>query len=128
MSESAKTISPLLTIGDDGSPSDSCLNDAKRIFKLIIDERHLCAHDLYVDLKERLEQPVDHPSPKRKLKFLKSSSPRKRRKDAEAAKALLESKKETIKKLQVSSKLVFAFKKSSDWICGAQLPPMIMIC
>ena len=39
----------------DGSPSDSILQDAKRVFDFIQDERHLTAHELYKTVTSRME-------------------------------------------------------------------------
>ena len=39
---------------DDGKPSLSTYNDLQRVLKLIQDERHLVAYELYVDAKRRI--------------------------------------------------------------------------
>lgn len=49
-------IRPPTTTGDKGDPSDSILQDAHRIFALIDDERHLVAHKLYRNVRERLNE------------------------------------------------------------------------
>jgi hypothetical protein len=49
------TILPPSTIQDDGSPSDSLPNDAKRLLRFIQDERHLVAGELLVTIRTRLE-------------------------------------------------------------------------
>ena len=40
---------------DDGTPSSSTYNDLQRVLKLVQDERHLVAYDLYVDAKRRID-------------------------------------------------------------------------
>jgi hypothetical protein len=66
----AYQIRPPLTTGDKGEPSNSTcngstssstgessiLNDTRRIFDLIEDERHLTAHALLVSVQKRLEE------------------------------------------------------------------------
>ena len=48
-------IRPPLTTGDKGAPSKSIWKDAERVFALIEDERHLVAHELFKNVKSRLE-------------------------------------------------------------------------
>ena len=48
-------IKPLSTVGDSGKPSHSVANDLRRVVNFIQDERHLVAHELYEDVKSRLE-------------------------------------------------------------------------
>lgn len=49
------SIQPPLTTGDKGTPTDRILRDAKRVFDLIEDERHLTAMELYKTVKERID-------------------------------------------------------------------------
>jgi len=49
-------IRPPCTLNDDGEPSASLLNDAKRVFDFIEDERHLTAERLLQSVHERLQQ------------------------------------------------------------------------
>jgi hypothetical protein len=107
MNEPLYKISPPKTNGDDGSPSKSCLKDARRIFRLIEDERHLCAHSLYESLIERLAKPVDPPSPPHKFRLRRPVGTKSNRleqsKDAPEAKELLDSKTAILEKLVVSA-------------------------
>lgn len=48
-------IKPPTTTNDTGDPTDSCLFDAKRVLRLIEDERYLSAQELYHSIKERFE-------------------------------------------------------------------------
>ena len=48
-------IKPPTTTNDTGDPTDSCLFDAKRVLRLIEDERYLVAQELYHSIKERFE-------------------------------------------------------------------------
>ena len=41
---------------DDGVPSQSALKDLQRAMKLVADERHLAAHELYLDARRRVEE------------------------------------------------------------------------
>lgn len=49
------TIKAPLTTGDKGEPTASVLQDAKRVFDFIEDERHLMALDLYQSVKKRID-------------------------------------------------------------------------
>ncbi len=49
-------IRPPTTTNDDGNPTESISLDAKRIFRLIEDERHLVAQTLYHSVLDRLDQ------------------------------------------------------------------------
>ena len=40
---------------DNGTPSSSTYNDLQRVLKLVQDERHLVAYELYVDVKRRID-------------------------------------------------------------------------
>ena len=53
-SNAAMAVTKSLAVVDDGAPSHSALNDLHRTLKLIEAERHLCAHRLYLDAKERI--------------------------------------------------------------------------
>ena len=44
------------TTSDSGDPTDDCLFDAKRIFRLVEDERYLSANALYQSVRERIQQ------------------------------------------------------------------------
>ncbi|KAG7352691.1 hypothetical protein IV203_008739 [Nitzschia inconspicua] len=44
------------TTHDDASPSDSCVTDIERVFRLIEDERHLSARSLYHSVRERINK------------------------------------------------------------------------
>jgi len=48
------TIKAPLTSTDKGQPTDDILNDAKRVFDFIEDERHLTALDLYKSVMNRI--------------------------------------------------------------------------
>lgn len=39
---------------DDGTPSSSAVKDLQRVLKMIEEERHLVAYDLYIDAKRRI--------------------------------------------------------------------------
>jgi len=43
------------TSGDNGTPTNSCVHDLKRVLRLIEDERHLIANDLYQDIIGRID-------------------------------------------------------------------------
>lgn len=47
-------IKPLSTVGDSGTPTESVAEDILRVLDLIEDERHLVAHDLYLNVQSRL--------------------------------------------------------------------------
>jgi len=61
---------PPQSIGDDGSPSDSILQDTKRVLSLLQDDRHLLAETLLQTVETRLQKQilvqVTTPSNKRK--------------------------------------------------------------
>jgi hypothetical protein len=119
MSHPRFKISRPTTVDDDGTPSDSCAEDAERIFRLIEDERHLCAHALYEDLKERIKRPVESSTSPRRLRLRRSQSTRHRMeatKDTHDAKELLESKQEVLEKLEVCG---------SPSSCSPLLPPLL---
>jgi hypothetical protein len=44
-----------LSSADNAAPSSSTLRDIQRVISLIEDERHLVAHELYLNVKERLD-------------------------------------------------------------------------
>ena len=46
---------PLTSQYTDGAPTESILQDAKRVFDFIEDERHLTAYELYKSVKNRIE-------------------------------------------------------------------------
>ena len=45
---------PLTSQYTDGAPTESILQDAKRVFDFVEDERHLTAHELYKSVKGRI--------------------------------------------------------------------------
>jgi hypothetical protein len=93
------------TTDDDGSPSSSCLKDADRVFRLIEDERHLCALSLYENLKERLARPIDIPTGGKLQRLRRSGSTKirlEKNKEMQEANELLEGKEAILKDLEVS--------------------------
>jgi hypothetical protein len=98
------------TSEDDGTPSDSCLEDVKRVFRLIEDERHLIAEGLYRDVLGRLREgnaeSSSSPSNKHhKLRLRRSKSSKLKEehvKDMQAAQDLIDSKKAVLDDLDVS--------------------------
>jgi hypothetical protein len=60
-------IRPPTTMGDDGTPSNSVSRDLDRVVRLVQDERHLTAHALLEEVRERLktERPVLPATPKK---------------------------------------------------------------
>jgi hypothetical protein len=99
-------IRPPTTTNDDGRPGDSLLQDTKRIFAFIEDERHLAAYKLYESVIQRLEK-VAKKSPPRPSRFRRSKSREEvefegTQHDAQGARTLLESRKADIEKLKVS--------------------------
>ncbi|KAL3781388.1 hypothetical protein ACHAW5_010284 [Stephanodiscus triporus] len=65
-SSSFATSRPIIAAAaaDDGRPSSSALWDLKRVLKMIEDERHLVARDLYVDARSRI---LDQSAPPRRI-------------------------------------------------------------
>lgn len=47
------------TIHDKGDPTDDCLFDAKRVFRLIEDERYLSAETLHQSIRDRIQKEID---------------------------------------------------------------------
>ena len=48
------------TTNDDGDPTDDCLFDTKRVFRLIEDERYLSAEELYQSIRDRIQKEIDN--------------------------------------------------------------------
>ena len=114
------TILPPQSTDDDASPSDSCFKDVQRIFNLIADERHLCAHALYTSVVQRIkehrhnskngahhhkQQQSHHHGIHTPRIFRRSQSTKDRLekdKDTEDAQKLLEANKAALERLKVS--------------------------
>lgn len=95
------------TTHDDGSPSDDILNDCRRIFNFIEDERHLTAQKLHVSVMERMVEHPGHPahaSPG-KASLLKRKKMMKQQKhddkDFHVIKDYLDARRETLDVLEV---------------------------
>lgn len=112
------------TTRDNGAPTGSLMGDTRRIFAFIQDERHLTAQKLHLSVKERVDQldrqfqreaageaAPSKPKPRRGLgrrkrkkeKAEEADSPAKR--EWKTVKGLLESKRTTLEKLEVSNPL-----------------------
>lgn len=107
-------LGPPATASDDGSPSDSLSEDARRVLRLIEDERHLCAESLYKNLKGRLavvEEEVaaaeaaaaSAPKPRIRLRQNQTvKEPTEKQKQMKEAKAILARFKDALDDLEVS--------------------------
>lgn len=110
MNDQRYRITKPSTSEDDGTPSDSCLDDIKRVFRLIDDERHLIAQGLYHNVLERLyvgkvDFSTKNSSNKTKLRLRKSKSTIVKEiqaKDMEAARDLIKEKQVALDDLDVS--------------------------
>lgn len=107
------------TIHDNGDPTDNCLFDAKRVLRLIEDERYLSAETLHQSVRDRIQRDADDDLAKKQ----KSSPKRKRRqknstKASEERKAmalqLLNENEETITMMLNRSRLFKRAKKNLD--------------
>lgn len=47
------------TTNDSGDPTDSCLFDAKRVLRLIEDERYLSAQSLHQSIRDRIQKEIE---------------------------------------------------------------------
>ena len=52
-------IKPPTTTNDTGDPTDCCLFDAKRVLRLIEDERYLSAQSLHQSIRDRIQKEID---------------------------------------------------------------------
>ena len=67
------------TTNDSGDPTDNCLFDAKRVLRLIEDERYLSAKLLHQSIRDRIQKEIDaaegsdskNDSPRRKRSMMK---------------------------------------------------------
>ena len=115
------------TIFDDGEPTDSCIFDAKRVLRLIQDERHLSAEVLYRSVLERVRKKEDGDddndngvgyirgftvSRKKKLKRKRNNS--KKSPDQKEAAQFLDEYKEIIKEMEERCQLFKRAKKNLD--------------
>jgi hypothetical protein len=114
-----KKIKAPTTTDDDGNPSDSCVDDMERVFRLIEDERHLAAHSLYHNVLSRLEEQGDddvenkRPSPRSRIanslrRSSKQQQEQQRRQskikdkdDSDKAREVIQQNTETLSKLEV---------------------------
>ncbi len=98
------------TSKDDGTPSNSCFEDIKRVFRFIEDERHLIAQGLYHNVLERLYvmqselvQPPHSKKSKLRLRKSKSSIVREEQaKDMESTQDWIKTKQAVLDDLDVS--------------------------
>jgi len=109
------------TIFDDGNPTDSIIFDAKRVLRLIEDERYLSAEVLYHSVQERIhfDDADDEESLtgskisiRKKPKRKRSSS--KKALDKKQAEELLENNKEIVQKMEDRCQLFKRVKKNLD--------------
>lgn len=99
-------IKPPSTGATAASPTDSLYNDAKRIFLLIDDERHLSAFALYQNLLERLDPtPELSGSPKKRMSKIfkrgRKNADKGKDEEKEKARQLINSKQNELEGLQV---------------------------
>jgi hypothetical protein len=110
-------VRPPTTTNDDGNPTESISIDTERIFRLIEDERHLVAQNLYYSVQDRLQQsaapsptdkgpgkpaklhlrPLQNRRQLQEIKKLKASE----RKEHEKARGVLEANQAILEKLEV---------------------------
>lgn len=94
------------TSEDDGSPTGECYRDMERVFRLIEDERHLIAMEVYQSVLARLHDAEEEEQTKAKRRFTKTTIiPRQKsgkEKDLAAAQELINSRSEELEKLEVS--------------------------
>lgn len=109
------------TIFDDGNPTDSIIFDAKRVIRLIEDERYLSAEVLYHSVQERVHlgdaddeesRTGSYRSIRKKHKRKRSSS--KKALDKKQAAELLENNKEIVQKMEDRCQLFKRVKKNLD--------------
>lgn len=94
------TIQPPTTTGDDGQPSNSLVEDARRVLALMEDERVLTAHALLAAIKERMHETKSTTKRLKKMaSFRKEASSGEE--DYRAASAILESNQAKLDKLNV---------------------------
>lgn len=106
MSRQFFRVSKPTTSEDNGSPSNSCEGDIRRILRFIEDERHLVAHTLYVDVLKRIRELNETAEGGNRLRLRPSKSSKIRfaqAKDAQAAESMIEEHKAVLEKLQVNS-------------------------
>jgi hypothetical protein len=122
------------TIHDNGDPTDNCLFDAKRVLRLIEDERYLSAEALHQSIRDRIQKEpddgannFDNDASKTSSKKLKSLTRRKRtsfkrqknsKKAFDERKAmalqLLEENEAIVKKMEGRCRLFKRAKKNLD--------------
>jgi len=111
------------TIHDSGDPTDDCLFDAKRVFRLIEDERYLSAEVLHESLRDRIRNemgdeassPKKPNSPTRKfLAFKRQKSKKTIDEKVIAAHQLLEERKDVVKRMEDRCRLFKTAKKNLD--------------
>jgi len=116
---------------DNGVPTDDCLFDAKRVFRLIDDERYLSAEGLYQSIRDRIQREIkDGANSNDSSKISKNQRPFKTRKrimikrqknskkvfDERKAMALqlLDKSKDIVKKMEDRCRLLKEAKKNLD--------------
>ena len=105
MGERRFKLSKPTTSDDAGTPSSSCFEDAKRVFRFIEDERHLIAQGLYHDVLRRLrEWSLQASLPSRKSLLLRKSKKERTEQanDMRAAQDLIDNKQAVLDDLDVS--------------------------
>lgn len=112
------------TIFDDGEPTDSCIFDAKRVLRLIEDERHLSAEILYDSVVARIQtEDVEEETKKKKAKRKRNNC--KKALDRKEAADFLEENKEIIRQMEERCELFKKAKKNldvnDDWTLGHTL-------
>ena len=108
------------TTHDNGDPTDNCLFDAKRVLRLIEDERYLSAETLHQSIRDRIQRDTDDDDIAKKHK----SSPKRKRRQKNSTKAseernamalqLLNENEETIKMMLNRSRLFKRAKNNLD--------------
>ncbi len=112
------------TIFDDGEPTDSCIFDAKRVLRLIKDERHLSAEILYHNVVARTQTEDEEDEPKKK-KAKRKRKISKKALDRKEAADFLDRNKEIITQMEERCQLFKRAKKNltlnDDWTLGHTL-------
>lgn len=97
-------IKPPSTGAAAASPTDSLLEDVKRVFLLIEDERHLSALSLYHSVRERLDPHIElNGHAKRRISnpFKRGKKGKEKIKDEEKVRELLHLKHKELDELEV---------------------------
>ena len=112
------------TIFDDGQPTDNCTFDAKRVLRLIEDERHLSAEILYHNVVARIQTRDEEDEPKKK-KAKRKRSISKKALDRKEAADFLDKNREIITQMEERCQLFKRAKKNltlnDDWTLGHTL-------